>query len=68
MRIVCQQMILMKSHTLFFSKIGKDVEICPLLQLRFILRVKLTFNEIFNSVMFLFMSKICLLFTVAAAN
>ena len=37
------------------------VEVC-------ILRVKLTFSEIFNWVMFLFMSKICLLFTAAAAN
>ena len=25
MRIVCQQTILMKYHTLIFSKIGKDV-------------------------------------------
>ena len=62
-------MILLKSHTLFFSKIGERcrnmssaaVEVC-------ILRVKLTFSEIFDSVMFLFMSKICLLFTAAAAN
>ena len=37
------------------------VEVC-------ILRVKLKFSEIFNSDMFLFMSKICLLFTAAAAN
>ena len=26
MRIVCWQLILMKYHTLFFSKFGKDVE------------------------------------------
>ena len=26
MKIVCWQTILMKYHTLFFSKIGKDVE------------------------------------------
>ena len=69
MRIVCQQIILMKSHTSFFlenwercqNMSSAAVEVC-------ILRVKLTFSEIFNRVMFLFMSKICLLFTAAAAN
>ena len=61
-------MILLKSHTFFFKNWERcrnmssaAVEVC-------ILRVKLTFSEIFDSVMFLFMSKICLLFTAAAAN
>ena len=62
-------MILLKSHTLLFSKnwercrnmSSAAVEVC-------ILRVKLTFSEIFDSVMFLFMFKICLLFIAAAAN
>ena len=56
------------SHFIFFKNwercrnmSSSAVEVC-------ILRVKLLFSEMFNSVMFLFMSKICLLFTAAAAN
>ena len=56
------------SHLIFFKNWERcrnmssaAVEVC-------ILRVKLTFSEIFNSVLFLFMSKKCLLFTAAAAN
>ena len=56
------------SHLIFFENwetcrnmSSAAVEVC-------ILRVKLTFSEIFDSIMFLFMSKICLLFTAAAAN
>ena len=40
-------MILMESHKLFFSKIGKDVEMLSAAVEVYILRVKLTFSEIF---------------------
>ena len=37
----------MKSHTLFFSKIGKDVEMSSAAAVIGVLRVKLTSSEIF---------------------